>query len=50
MPPTIKSDFEVVRRNKVYEEVAKQLERLILKNSSPATNFLRNANSLKCWE
>ena len=35
MPPTIKSDFEVVRRNKVYEEVAKQLERLILKKLQP---------------
>jgi GntR family transcriptional repressor for pyruvate dehydrogenase complex len=26
---TVKSDFETVRRNKVYEEVAKQIERLI---------------------
>jgi len=32
---TIKSDFEVVRRNKVYEEVAKQLEHLILKKLQP---------------
>jgi GntR family transcriptional repressor for pyruvate dehydrogenase complex len=31
----IKSDFEVVRRNKVYEEVAKQIERLILKKLRP---------------
>jgi GntR family transcriptional repressor for pyruvate dehydrogenase complex len=30
MPAPVKSDFEVVRRPKVYEEVAKQLERLIL--------------------
>lgn len=35
MPPTIKSDFEVIRRNKVYEEVAKQIERLILKKLKP---------------
>src|SRR6266849_2526881 len=35
MPATIKSDFEVVRRNKVYEEVAKQIERLILKKLKP---------------
>ena len=32
MPAPLKSDFEVVRRPKVYEEVAKQLERLILKS------------------
>jgi len=31
----LKSDFEVVRRNKVYEEVAKQIERLILKKLQP---------------
>jgi GntR family transcriptional regulator, transcriptional repressor for pyruvate dehydrogenase complex len=31
----MKSDFEVVRRNKVYEEVAKQIERLILKKLQP---------------
>lgn len=30
-----KSDFEVVRRNKVYEEVARQIERLILKRLKP---------------
>ena len=35
MPAAIKSDFEVVRRNKVYEEVAKQIERLILKKLQP---------------
>jgi len=35
IPATIKSDFEVVRRNKVYEEVAKQIERLILKKLKP---------------
>ena len=32
---TVKSDFEVVRKNKVYEEVAKQIERLILKKLNP---------------
>jgi GntR family transcriptional regulator, transcriptional repressor for pyruvate dehydrogenase complex len=35
MPTPIKSDFEVIRRNKVYEEVAKQIERLILKKLKP---------------
>ena len=35
MPSTLKSDFEVVRRNKVYEEVARQIERLILKKLKP---------------
>src|SRR5271168_4729594 len=35
MPASLKSDFEVVRRNKVYEEVAKQIERLILKKLKP---------------
>jgi len=35
MPTPIKSDFEAVRRNKVYEEVAKQIERLILKKLKP---------------
>ncbi|MGD0790463.1 MAG: FadR/GntR family transcriptional regulator [Terriglobales bacterium] len=35
MPTPIKSDFEVVRRNKVYEEVAKQIERLILNKLHP---------------
>jgi GntR family transcriptional repressor for pyruvate dehydrogenase complex len=32
---SLKSDFEVVRRNKVYEEVARQIERLILKKLKP---------------
>jgi len=32
---TAKSDFEAIRRNKVYEEVAKQIERLILKKLQP---------------
>jgi GntR family transcriptional regulator, transcriptional repressor for pyruvate dehydrogenase complex len=32
LPAHIKGDFEVIRRPKVYEEVAKQLERLILEN------------------
>jgi GntR family transcriptional repressor for pyruvate dehydrogenase complex len=35
MPTPIKTDFEVIRRNKVYEEVAKQIERLILKKLKP---------------
>ena len=35
MATPVKSDFEVVRRNKVYEEVAKQIERLILKKLQP---------------
>jgi GntR family transcriptional repressor for pyruvate dehydrogenase complex len=35
MPATVKHDFEVVRRNRVYEEVAKQIERLILKKLQP---------------
>src|SRR5215471_9765601 len=30
-----KSDFGAIRRNKVYEEVAKQIERLILKKLQP---------------
>jgi GntR family transcriptional repressor for pyruvate dehydrogenase complex len=35
MPATLKSDFEAIRRNKVYEEVARQIERLILKKLRP---------------
>jgi GntR family transcriptional repressor for pyruvate dehydrogenase complex len=35
LPATIKSGFEVIRRNKVYEEVAQQIERLILKKLRP---------------
>jgi len=35
MAETLKSDFEVIRRNKVYEEVARQIERLILKKLRP---------------
>ena len=35
LPISAKSDFEVVRRNKVYEEVARQIERLILKKLKP---------------
>ncbi len=35
MPTAAKADFEVIRRNKVYEEVAKQIERLILKKLRP---------------
>jgi GntR family transcriptional regulator, transcriptional repressor for pyruvate dehydrogenase complex len=31
----LKSDFEVVRRNRIYEEVAKQIERLVLKKLKP---------------
>jgi|SRR5215470_13761543 len=32
---SIKTEFEAIRRNKVYEEVAKQIERLILKKLRP---------------
>jgi GntR family transcriptional regulator, transcriptional repressor for pyruvate dehydrogenase complex len=32
---TVKSEFEAIRRNKVYEEVARQLERMILKKLRP---------------
>lgn len=35
VPPTVHSDFETVRRNKVYEDVARQIERLILKKLRP---------------
>ena len=35
MATPVKSDFEVVRRNKVYEEVAKQIERLVLEKLQP---------------
>jgi len=35
MSAPAKSDFEVIRRNKVYEEVAKQIERLILQKLQP---------------
>jgi GntR family transcriptional regulator, transcriptional repressor for pyruvate dehydrogenase complex len=35
LPTAAKADFEVIRRNKVYEEVAKQIERLILKKLRP---------------
>lgn len=35
MPETIQADFEVVRRQKVYEAVAEQIERLILRKLKP---------------
>jgi GntR family transcriptional repressor for pyruvate dehydrogenase complex len=35
VPALPKSDFEIVRKNKVYEEVARQIERLILKKLKP---------------
>ena len=35
MPAKLESDFQAIRRNKVYEEVAKQIERLILKKLKP---------------
>ena len=35
MPAPLKSEFETVRKNKVYEEVARQIERLILKKLKP---------------
>lgn len=35
VPVTLNSDFETIRRSKVYEEVARQIERLILKKLQP---------------
>src|SRR2546425_815387 len=35
MPTPMKYNFAVVRRNKVYEDVAKQIERQILKKLKP---------------
>jgi GntR family transcriptional regulator, transcriptional repressor for pyruvate dehydrogenase complex len=35
LPTPAKFDFEVIRKGKVYEEVAKQIERLILKKLKP---------------
>ncbi|MGO8985321.1 MAG: FadR/GntR family transcriptional regulator [Terriglobales bacterium] len=35
MSVPVKSDFDAIKRNKVYEEVAKQIERLILKKLQP---------------
>ena len=35
MPEPLQSDFEVIRRQKVYEAVAEQIERLILKKLKP---------------
>ncbi len=35
MPSALNSDFEIIRRNKVYEGVARQIERLILKKLHP---------------
>jgi GntR family transcriptional repressor for pyruvate dehydrogenase complex len=35
MSPTLNPEFETVRRNKVYEDVARQIERLILKKLRP---------------
>ena len=35
MATSSKPEFEVIRRNKVYEEVARQIERLILKKLKP---------------
>jgi GntR family transcriptional regulator, transcriptional repressor for pyruvate dehydrogenase complex len=35
VPATLNSDFAAVRRNKVYEDVARQIERLILKKLRP---------------
>jgi GntR family transcriptional regulator, transcriptional repressor for pyruvate dehydrogenase complex len=35
LPAGIKTEFEAIRRNKVYEEVAQQIERLILKKLRP---------------
>ena len=35
MATPVKSDFEAIRKNKVYEEVARQIERLILQKLQP---------------
>lgn len=35
MPSALNSNFEIIRRNKVYEDVARQIERLILKKLRP---------------
>jgi GntR family transcriptional repressor for pyruvate dehydrogenase complex len=35
VPATVKSDFEAIRKNRVHEEVAKQIEALILKKLHP---------------
>lgn len=35
MPPILNSDFEAIHRRKVHEEVARQIERLILKKLQP---------------
>jgi GntR family transcriptional repressor for pyruvate dehydrogenase complex len=35
LPPSLKPDFEAIHRDKVYEGVAKQIERLILKKLQP---------------
>jgi GntR family transcriptional repressor for pyruvate dehydrogenase complex len=35
LPPILSSEFEAIRRNKVYEDVARQIERLILKKLRP---------------
>jgi len=35
LPPAVESGFEVIRRSKVYEEVARQLERMILSKLHP---------------
>jgi GntR family transcriptional regulator, transcriptional repressor for pyruvate dehydrogenase complex len=35
MHSALNSDFEIIRRNKVYEDVARQIERLILKKLRP---------------
>lgn len=35
MPSALNTNFEIIRRNKVYEDVARQIERLILKKLRP---------------
>lgn len=35
MPATLQSEFQAIRKNRVHEEVAKQLEQLILKKLQP---------------
>jgi hypothetical protein len=39
-PASFNSEFEVIRRKKVYEEVAEQIERLILAKFKPGVVLL----------
>jgi GntR family transcriptional regulator, transcriptional repressor for pyruvate dehydrogenase complex len=35
MPPTVKPEFEAVRRNRIYEEIARQIEKMIAEKTKP---------------